>query len=357
VNWQRAATGNCDASGSPVSSGSADLEQIAAQLTKMLRARTGDASARVSGVEPLQGRAAFGCSFVLERGVQDPAPSRKLVLRLAPEGVRIAGPADVVLQAKRMESLVGSEVPVPPILWSGNEPEFFGRPYFVAGFVESFKLTDCPDLPPDEINRLARLAVSTLAALHEVNWKSRRAAWGDPQPLSEEINRLDHLLDRPTLDPREVARAPKLRDELRSTVPDTPPGCVHGDFHWGNILFNGGRVAAIIDWEMALLGATLLDLGWLCFFADPGPGVDLRGVCPVAPLTPDEIVSTYSESGNFTVSNNELNWFRAFASFRLGVLACFNVMLHRRGKRHDPEWETLVLSAPAMFEHGLELLG
>ncbi len=51
-------------------------------------------------------------------------------------------------------------------------------PYFVADFVESFKLTDLPDLPPDEINRLARLAVSTLAALHRVNWKSHRAAWG-----------------------------------------------------------------------------------------------------------------------------------------------------------------------------------
>jgi aminoglycoside phosphotransferase (APT) family kinase protein len=340
-----------------VSDARADLQQIAAQLTRMLRARTGDATAQVRGVEPLPGHAAFGCSFVLERGIPDAVPSRKFVLRLAPEGVRIAGPADVVLQAKRMESLAESEVPVPPILWYGDEPEFFGRPYFVAGFVESFKLTDRPDLPPDEINRLARLAVSTLGALHRVNWKSRRAAWGDPQPLSDEINRLDHLLDRPTLDPREVARAPKLRDKLRSTVPDTPPGCVHGDFQWGNILFSEGRVAALIDWEMALLGATLLDLGWLCFFADPGPGIDLGGICPVAPLTPEEIVSTYSESGKLTVSNKKVNWFRAFASFRLGVLACFNVMLHRRGKRHDPEWETLVLSAPAMFEHGLELLG
>ena len=80
-------------------------------------------------------------------------------------------------------------------------------------------------------------------------------------------------------------------------------------------------------------------------------------MCRVAPLTPDEIVSTYLESGNFAVSHKDVDWFRAFASFRLGVLACFNVMLHRRGKRLDPEWETLVLSAPAMFEHGLELLG
>lgn len=340
-----------------MSSASAGPEQIAAQLTRMLRAKTGDPGARVRSVEPLTGHAAFGCSFVLEQGSPASAPSRKLVLRLAPEGVRIAGPADVVLQAKRMESLADSEVPTPPILLSGDEPEFFGRPYFVAGFVESFKLTDFPDLPRDEINRLARLAVGTLAALHRVDWKTRRAAWGDPQALSEEINRLDHLLDRPTVDPRDVARAPKLRDKLRATVPDTPVGCVHGDFHWGNILFSGGRVAALIDWEMALLGATLLDLGWLCFFADPGPGVDVSGMCRAAPLTPDEIVSAYSESGNLTVSNREVNWFRALASFRLGALACFNVMLHRRGKRQDPEWETLVRSAPAMFEHGLELLG
>jgi aminoglycoside phosphotransferase (APT) family kinase protein len=340
-----------------VTSGSIDLERLTAQLTAMVRAKTGDAAAGVHSVEQLPGHAAFGCSFVLERSVSDPAPSRKLVLRLAPEGVRAAGPADVVLQAKRMESLADSEVPVPPILWYGDEPEFFGRQYFVAGFVESFKLTDRPDIPAHEMQRLARLAVCALAALHRVNWKDRRAAWGDPQPHSQEIDRLDHLIDRPTLDPREVARAPTLRDKLRSTVPDSPTGCVHGDFHWGNVLMSGGRVAALIDWEMALLGATLLDLGWLCFFADPGPGVDLQGICGIAPLTSDEIVSTYSESRKLAITNKQVNWFRAFASFRLGVLACFNVMLHRRGKRHDPEWENLVLSAPAMFENGLELLG
>jgi len=54
---------------------------------------------------------------------------------------------------------------------------------------------------------------------------------------------------------------------------------------------------------------------------------------------------------------DQVRWFRAFAGYRFGVITCFNVMLHRRGKRHDPEWEKLVLSAPAMFEHGLELLG
>jgi len=333
------------------------LDRITEQLTTMLRAKTGDSGARALSVETLPGHAAFGCSFVLRRSPPGAKPSGKFVLRLAPEGVRIAGPADVVLQAKRMESLADTEVPVPPILWYGDEPEFFGRPYFVAAFVDSFKLADRPDLHADEIKRLARLGVSTLAALHRVDWQKRRTAWGDPTPVSEEMRRLDHLLDRPTVDPRDVGRAPRLRDKLRSNIPETRPGCVHGDFHWGNLLYNDRGVAAVIDWEMALLGPVLLDLGWLCLFADPGEGVNLGRMIEISPLSYDEIVSTYTESGKFAVSNKEVNWFKALAYYRIGVLACFNVMLHRRGKRPDPEWETLARSAPAMFEHGLELLG
>lgn len=323
----------------------------------MLRAKTDDSGARALSVETLPGHAAFGCSFVLERSAPGAKPSGKFVLRLAPEGVRIAGPADVVLQAKRMESLADTEVPVPPILWYGDEPEFFGRPYFVAAFVDSFKLADRSDLPADEIKRLARLGVSALAALHRVDWQKRRAAWGDPLPVSEEMRRLDHLLDRPTVNPRDVGRAPQLRDKLRSNIPETRAGCVHGDFHWENLLYDDRGVAAVIDWEMALLGPVLLDLGWLCLFADPGKDVDVRSMVRISPLSSDEIVSIYSDSGQFSLSKRELDWFKAFACYRIGVLACFNVMLHRRGKRHDPEWETLARSAPAMFEHGLKLLG
>ncbi len=334
-----------------------NLEQIAEQLTPMVRAKTGDSGARVARVETLPGHAAFGCSFVVERSDAGATPSGKMVLRLAPEGVRIAGPADVVLQAKRMESIADTEVPVPPILWYGEEPEFFGRPYFVAGFVDSFKLGERTDFSSDEIKSFARMGVRTLAALHRVDWRRRRSAWGDPQPVLDEMRRLYHLLDRPTVDPREVARAPILFERLRASMPETMTGCVHGDFHFGNLLYNDMGVAAVIDWEMALLGPALLDLGWMCFFADPGSGVDLGRMRGITPLDREEIVAIYSESGKFAVSKHEVNWFSALAGYRIGALACFNVMLHRRGKRHDPEWEVLARTAPAMFEHGLELLG
>jgi aminoglycoside phosphotransferase (APT) family kinase protein len=334
----------------------ADTQAITEPLTKLVRAKTGDAGARVTEVSPLPGHAGFGYSFFLERSGAA-QPSGKLVLRVAPPGVRIAGPADVMRQARIMESLADTDVPVPKILWYGDEEEFFARPYFVDAWIDGFKLVDRSDLPLEQTKSLARRGVRTLAALHHVDWRTRSTAWGEPQPLAEEMKRLDHLLDRPTLDPGVVARGPELRDKLRASLPETPHvGCVHGDFQWANILYAEDRVAALIDWEIALCGPTLLDLGWVCFFADPLGWADRRTML-AAPLSPEEIVECYAESSSAPLPEKELDWFRAFAGYRFGVITCFNVMLHRRGKRHDPQWEETALSAPRMFERGLELVG
>jgi aminoglycoside phosphotransferase (APT) family kinase protein len=325
-------------------------------LCRLVRAKTGDAGAEIADIQTLPGHAGFSYSFELKRSSAGATPSGKLVVRIAPEGVRIAGPADIVRQARIMQSLADTDVPVPPILWFGNEAEFFCGPYLVDGFVEGFKLIDRPELPPAEKQALARAGVKMLADLHRVDWRPRQAAWGAPAPLGEEMKRLDHLLDRPTLDPAVVARAPELRQKLLDSLPTTPRiGCVHGDFQWANVLFDRGRVSALIDWEIALLGPTLLDIGWLCFFADPGSWVSTERIRN-APLDPVEIVATYTAHAKAAVPAAEVNWFRAFAGYRFGVITCFNLMLHRRGKRPDPTWEETALSAPRMFEHGLELL-
>src|SRR5579863_9775831 len=338
-----------------------EFEQVATQLTALVRAKTGDSGARARSLAALPGHAGFSYSFILARSDRG-VPAGKFVVRIAPPGVKISGPADIMRQARVMASLADTAVAVPPIIWYGDEAEFFGRPYFVGGFVDGFKLIvegmkENEAFPPAHLKQLAREGIETLTALHKVAWEPRRDAWGDPFALSEELKRLDYPLDRPTLDPAVVARAPELRERLRSSLPDNARiGCVHGDFQWSNVLFNEERVVALIDWEISLVGATLLDLGWICFFSDPaswvGPEIG-RGSL----LNADEIVDAYAEAAGSPVSIPEVRWFRAFAGYRFGVITCFNLMLHRRGKRHDPLWEVTALSAPRMFEHGLELLG
>ncbi|HEY2662700.1 MAG TPA: phosphotransferase family protein [Candidatus Binataceae bacterium] len=333
---------------------SAIADETVAQIHKLVRAKTGDARASVHSIEVMPGHAGFSYGFVLERS-DGGDPSGKMVVRIAPPGVKISGPADIVRQAKIMASLANTPVPVPQIFWYGDEPEFFGRPYLVDRFVESFKLGES-DLAPAGVKRLARKGIEILAELHNVAWEPRRQAFGEPVALGEEMKRLDYLLDRDTLDPAVVARAPELRERLRSTLPvQARIGCVHGDFQWANVLFDQERPVALIDWEIALIGPTLLDVGWVSFFADRDSFV--AGNQRPMPLSPEEIAVTYSQAASFPIPTDQIRWFRAFAGFRFGVITCFNLMLHRRGKRVDPLWEETGLSAPRMFERGIELLG
>jgi aminoglycoside phosphotransferase (APT) family kinase protein len=324
-------------------------------LTRLIRKKTGDGSARAHSLGTLPGHAGFSYSFVLERD-RAAKPSGKMVVRIAPPGVKISGPADIVRQANIMASFAGTVIPAPPIYWFGDEAEFFDRPYLIDGFVEGFKLGESK-LPREETKVLARKAIGMLAALHAVPWEPRTAAFGEPFALAEEMKRLDHLLDRPTLDPELTALAPKLRARLLATLPEKPRiACVHGDFQWANILFDESGPTALIDWEISLIGPALLDVGWISFFADPKSFHDgARGAPPI--LSTDEIAQAYQTAATFPVSQSDIDWFRAFSGYRFAVITCFNVMLHRRGKRHDPLWEDRAPSAPTMFSRALELLG
>ncbi len=337
-----------------------EVQRITRQLTALVREKTADPRATVAGLNALPGHAGVSYSFELTSYGRRAPGVERLVIRLAPAGVPIVGPTDVVRQAKIMASLAGTAVPVPPVKWYDNDPRWFGRPFFVVDFLTGDKLAlGEHTYGAAETRAMVGRAVDALAALHALPWEPRRAVWGEPFSLADEMKRLDHLLDRPTLDPKVVGRAPLLRERLRQSLPPAETvqlGCVHGDFQWSNCLFDRGRLNAVIDWELAQIGATLIDLGWLCLFSDPGSWETLDLVPPHVP-PPEEIAELYAAGAAAKVEAGQVRWFRAFAGYRFGVITAFNLMLHRRGKRPDPTWEDIALSGPRLFERGLELLG
>ena len=327
------------------------------KIESLIRAKTGDRGARVHSVGDLPGHAGYSYSFVVERS-DGGTPSGTMVIRIAASGVKISGPADIERQARIMKSLGqgARSVPVPPVYWHGAEAEFFDRPYMVVGFVPGFKLHE-EELPGDRVKALAKKAVEMLAALHELPWQPHVAAFGSPFSLAEEMGRLHYMLDRPTLDPAMVVGAAELRERLAASLPSDPRiGCVHGDFQWANILYGSEGPVALIDWEIALIGPVLLDVGWMSFFADRESFVGGFSVVPPL-LSPAEIAEVYASASSVPVRGEEIRWFRAFSGYRFGVITCFNTMLHRRGKREDPIWEAVAPSAARMFERGLELIG
>ena len=328
---------------------------LATGLEALARRQLGETQVSVSELRPLSGHAGLGYSFLLST----PQGGRRLVVRTVAEGVPAKGPSDVVRQARIMQSMAASGVPVPQIIWTedASNPEL-GRPYFVAEFVDGYQTPEDWRNLTEKDSRLARRAMAALPLIHKAPWRQLEDIWGPCQELEEEFERLQKLFDRPTIDLAEGGRVTLLRDRLMASLPqDVEIGCVHGDFHWGNVIFGEDEVRAIVDWEISFVGPTLLDVGWIAFYADTkaftGPMIDRPRRFG---LTPEEMVDCYEVARGERSPPAQVAWFRAFSAYRFGVISLFNAMLHRRGKRHDPMWEEMIVSVPQMMERGLELI-
>ena len=310
----------------------------------------------MTDVRPVGGHAGLTLGFDLHwTPVEEPARTEALIVRLAPPGVRAAGPADVVRQARLLRCLSSLGVPVPRVRWSGSDSRYFGTPFHVVERVQGRTFgIDEPDgtRGMGDVNKVGRDAVRRLVELHRLDPARAASVLDEPLDLQTDIARWERFIERAG-DPQLVVDVPDLRAKLRARIPRAPRiGILHGDYQWSNLLVRDEQIAAMLDWELAAVGPVLTDLGWLCLFSDPecwAPPI----VLPPLP-SPWDLGSEYARQSGDHV--DEIDWYRAHAAYKFGIIAALNLSLHLRGKRHDPFWEELAPSVPRMIRHGIDLL-
>jgi aminoglycoside phosphotransferase (APT) family kinase protein len=326
-------------------------------LRDHLRTRFGDASLEVTRLDPIpEGHSGF--TYFVDVDGRDGAGA--YVLRLPPPGAAIRGPADIPRQGRIMAALHELGLPAPRIVANVEEPALDGRPFCLMERVDGVRIEQAVGLarPTD----IARAAVEVLRRLQQVA-PAQSGIGGEPVvSLTEEMLRWNWLMQRA---PEELTtEAPHLGAMLASRRPEEPaPALVHGDYHYGNMLFRvedgvppgsekkAPRVVALLDWEIAQLGAPLLDLGCLCVVAqrnaadpdapNPGGGMDLD----VA-----EVVALYG------AGMEEARWYLALSCYKYAAIFGYNLMLHRRGKRPDPMYEKLTGVIQSLIANGVQLL-
>jgi aminoglycoside phosphotransferase (APT) family kinase protein len=332
----------------------ATLDEIETQLGAFVTAHYGaDAEARAVG--PMPGHAGLTFGFEVWQGGRR---RDSLVLRIPPKNVRRSGNTDVYRQAPLLRALKAQGLPVPGVPWAeaGDDTEF-GVPYIMMERLEGetcFLWDPQPVWPRtgDTVPNLWRQGACALAQIHEFDWRRHLPDWETPRPATEEIARWTPIFGQ-SPEPEWIAIAEEVRDLLLETMPeDMPVGLRHGDSQIGNILFQDGKVAGVIDWELSGIGAHLLDLGWYMTFADPESWSTKWG--PVNPAPIAELQAAYEDVRGRP--QPDVEWYRAFAGFRFGSITCLNVKLHRKGYRHDPVWEDIGLSAMSLFGRARELL-
>lgn len=273
--------------------------------------------------------------------------SDRFVLRLPPPGTRIAGTADVMRQGRIMAALHEAGLPAPAVPIICSDPIVDGRPFILMEHIDGVRIEKAAlqSKPVD----IATSAIDVLHRLQRLPPGDTGIGAEEPVTLQAEMMRWAMLMQRA---PEELTtRAAQLGRLLAAQVPtERAPNLVHGDYHYGNMLFRGSSVVAVLDWEIAELGQPLLDLGCLCvmtirrnFPNAPNPGGALQ-------IGIDELFRLYG------VDAGEMRWYVALSLYKYAAILGYNLMLHRKGRRPDPMYEGLTDTIVGMIDEGIALL-
>ncbi|HEX2913415.1 MAG TPA: phosphotransferase family protein [Chloroflexia bacterium] len=153
-----------------------------------------------------------------------------------------------------LQTLHAAGLAVPAPVYLDRSGEIFGTPCLVIEYIEGQ-----PEFAPANLDELLFQLAEHLAAIHRLDLSKY-----DLPFLPDMQKRYNQkLAKRPaTLD--ESLDEGRIRDILEAAWPlpqRNKPGLLHGDYWPGNILWQNGKLAAILDWEDAALGDPLADLG------------------------------------------------------------------------------------------------
>jgi aminoglycoside phosphotransferase (APT) family kinase protein len=177
--------------------------------------------------------------------------------------------------------IIEGAVPVPRLLYADCTGSLYGMRYSILSWVDAIPLSVMLELAdPEEAAETGEAVACALAAIGRFTFEEH-GLFGPGLSLSTVFPSIassvhtfvrESLTERPAgrrLGPVNAERIERVlsrhRDRLESLGP--PYSLVHGDFSPENILVDrgggGSRVAAVLDWESALSGPSLFDVGVL----------------------------------------------------------------------------------------------
>src|SRR4051794_11566256 len=242
-------------------------------------------------------------------------------------------------QAPLLRAAAEAGVPVAEVVADGRDDEVLGIEWTVMealpGTADARAILDANDA------RLLDGIANALAAVH------RMPAPADPPgDVLADLRSLHEALGQPH-PVFDVAFAALERDRPEPG----PTGFVHGDFRMGNLLVDGERLTAVLDWELAHAGDQLEDLGWLCVRAWRFHRADR----PAAGLgTREELAAAYERHAGVSVDRDALAWWELFGTLRWGVITVLQHASHPDSLEHavigrrtaEVEWDLLDLLDP-----------
>jgi aminoglycoside phosphotransferase (APT) family kinase protein len=285
-------------------------ERLAAYLS-----RTSGQPTQVEGLARISGgasRETYRYEAVTDAGREG------FILRRDPPGSLIE--TDRRAEFLAIRSFAGKDVAAPEAVVLEEEGAELQRPFFIMRRVDGGAAAS--PFAPDPfgphaatvgeqffsiMGRIAGEPVEGLPLLAVQTPPDRADCW------RRELDYWAGVIDEDELHPQPIVRAAIRRLRHAPPPPATRVSVVHGDYRIGNFLHDGGgRIIALLDWEMAHLGDPLEDLAWAMdpLWSTPGDG-RISGMAPR-----EAALAIWRRSSGLAIDEAALAWWSLFASVK-----------------------------------------
>lgn len=317
---------------------------------------------RVSGLrKPGSGMSSDTYLFTIRSRHTGGARQQNAVLRCAP---RADGPFpeyDLAMQFGVMRQLrLHTGVPVPEVLWYEEDSSWIGVPFLTMKEVAGQPALDWPsyhqsgfyaELPDEGRRAIWAATIEALAELHRTDWRAAGLDFVPGGRPGDDPHRYTLQYWRRFLDEwvKEGARETipvydAALEWLEHNQPSCPrPALVWGDAKLGNVMFDveNRKVAAVLDWEIAMIGDPQVDLASLRIS-------DLRAqqgaqTCLAGTPSESELIEAYEKATGDRI--RDWKYAMLYAAFWRGSVA-LKFMRRRRAQGHPVSDETLANHFP-----------
>jgi len=258
-----------------------------------------------------------------------------------------------------------TDVPVPPVRWLEATGSVLGTQFFLMNYVDGRVPPDVmpytfggnwfADAPEESQRELQDNTVAVIAELHAIPEPEKTFAFlddgSDPNALRRNFNWLKAWYQFAVPDIGRSALVERSLEWLEANWPEdvaaTDPVLVWGDSRIGNVLYDGFKPTAVLDWEMATLGPREMDVAWIIFahmvFQELAGLAGLPGLPHV--MREEDVRAVYTERSG--VELGDLQWFYVYS----GVIWCCVFMRTTARRVRFGEMETPD-DIESLFYHG-----
>jgi aminoglycoside phosphotransferase (APT) family kinase protein len=224
-----------------------------------------------------------------------------------------------------------TDVPVPPVRWLEPTGSVLGTQFFLMDYVDGRVPPDVmpytfgdnwfADAPVESQRELQDSTVEVIAKLHAIPEPEKTFGFlndgSDSNALRRNLNWLKSWYQFAVPDIGRSALVERSLEWLEANWPEdvaaTDPVLVWGDSRIGNVLYDGFRPAAVLDWEMATLGPREMDVAWIIFahmvFQELAGLAGLPGLPNV--MREEDVRALYKDHSG--VDLGDLNWFYVYS--------------------------------------------